>query len=133
MRALSGVVNASSFFARPISRVVYTNIRRSQVCYRSGLQDQVTPTDMFRRMSVIEEADLNEPDPEPDDNPDDVDFDDPLAELADRQSAPPRYEIATYPADFTLEVLKTKWDAGEIIIPLFQRGFVWSQAQASKL
>jgi hypothetical protein len=63
----------------------------------------------------------------------DVDFEDPASELSDRQSSPPRYEIATYPADFTLEVLRSKWDAGELVIPPFQRGFVWSQVQASKL
>jgi hypothetical protein len=63
----------------------------------------------------------------------DVAFEDPESELADRQSSPPRYDIATYPADFTLEGLKLKWDAGEIVIPTFQRGFVWSQVQASKL
>jgi Protein of unknown function DUF262 len=66
-------------------------------------------------------------------NPTDVEFDDAESELADRLSSPPQYEIATYPADFTLEVLKTKWDAEEIVIPPFQRGFVWSQTQASKL
>lgn len=66
-------------------------------------------------------------------SPDDIEFDDSAAELADRQSSPPRYEIATYPADFTLEVLQTKWAAGDLVIPRFQRKFVWSQAQASKL
>jgi hypothetical protein len=63
----------------------------------------------------------------------DVEFDDSASELADRQSSPPRYEIATYPADFTLEVLQSKWGAGDLVIPAFQRKFVWSQAQASKL
>lgn len=66
-------------------------------------------------------------------SPSDVEFDDSAAELADRQSSPPSYEIATYPADFTLEVLQTKWTAGDLVIPPFQRKFVWSQAQASKL
>lgn len=65
--------------------------------------------------------------------PNDIEFDDSVAELADRQSSPPRYEIATYPADFTLEVLQSKWIAGDLVIPRFQRKFVWSQAQASKL
>jgi hypothetical protein len=69
---------------------------------------------------------------EPDET-DDIVFDDPASELADRQSSPPRYDIATYPADFTLQVLKTKWDSDELIIPPFQRGFVWTQGQASKL
>src|SRR4051794_38536071 len=81
-----------------------------------------------------DEADAFSPTGAADQAPDsDVPFDDTLSELADRQSSPPSYEIATYPADFTLEVLETKWKAGELIIPPFQRGFVWSQAQASKL
>lgn len=63
----------------------------------------------------------------------DVEFEDTAAEMDDRQSSPPRYEIATYPADFTLEVLASKWESGEIYIPPFQRGFVWNQVQASKL
>jgi hypothetical protein len=84
-------------------------------------------------VAATDETDLQQPDPEPDENPDDVEFDDPLSELADRQSSPPSYQIATYPADFTLEVLKSKWDGGDIVIPPFQRGFVWSQAQASRL
>lgn len=99
----------------------------------SRLQDQGASSDIVGGMTALHETNLQEPDPEPDENPDDVEFEDPLSELADRQSSPPRYEIATYPADFTLEVLKSKWDAGEIIIPPFQRGFVWSQTQASKL
>ena len=43
------------------------------------------------------------------------------------------YEILTYPADFTLEVLVDKWHKKEITVPEIQRGFVWSQARASKL
>jgi hypothetical protein len=64
---------------------------------------------------------------------DEIDFDDPLSELDDRESSPPTYEIATYPADFTLEVLHSKWKNEDLQIPKFQRGFVWSQNQASKL
>ncbi|RSN42631.1 DUF262 domain-containing protein [Amycolatopsis sp. WAC 04197] len=63
----------------------------------------------------------------------DIDFEDNAAEIEDRQSSPPEYEIATYPADFTLEVLETKWKSKELVIPKFQRQFVWSQVQASKL
>lgn len=62
-----------------------------------------------------------------------VEFEDSAAELADRQSSPPRYDIATYPADFTLEGLADKWRDDELVIPPFQRGFVWTQVQASKL
>lgn len=63
----------------------------------------------------------------------DIDFEDSAADIEDRQSSPPRYEVATYPADFTLEVLHSQWMAGDIFIPKFQRGFVWNQVQASKL
>lgn len=63
----------------------------------------------------------------------DIDFDDVASELEDRQSSPATYEIATYPADFTLEVLVGKWKSKEIFIPPFQRGYVWNQVQASKL
>jgi len=56
-----------------------------------------------------------------------------LSEDVDYESAPPDYQIGTYPADFTLEVLHQKWKAKEIRIPEFQRSFVWKQVQASKL
>ena len=57
------------------------------------------------------------------------------SEEEDRASSPPSYEVVTYPADFTLEVLvaKLKGDPPEIDKPGFQRKFVWTQAQASKL
>ena len=55
------------------------------------------------------------------------------AEEEDYESAPPDYQIATYPADYTLEVLHQKWKSDEIEIPDFQRRFVWKQIQASKL
>ena len=55
------------------------------------------------------------------------------SELEDEQSSLRTYEILTYPADFTLEVLNDKYSRGQIAIPAFQRGFVWTQIQASKL
>jgi uncharacterized protein with ParB-like and HNH nuclease domain len=55
------------------------------------------------------------------------------SEELDQQSSPPSYEILAYPADFTLEVLVDKWKKGDIKIPKFQRRFVWTQAQSSKL
>ncbi len=55
------------------------------------------------------------------------------SEDRDRESTPPNYQIATYPADFTLEVLHQKWRAGDIEIPDFQRKYVWKQSQASRL
>ncbi|MBU2578153.1 DUF262 domain-containing protein [Patescibacteria group bacterium] len=66
-------------------------------------------------------------------HPDDIDFERIHSEEEDYESAPPEYEIHTYPADFTLEVLHQKWKAHDIEIPQFQRQFVWRQIQASKL
>jgi len=65
--------------------------------------------------------------------PEDIEFERIRSEEEDYESAPPAYEINTYPADFTLEVLHQKWKAGDIEIPRFQRQFVWKQIQASKL
>jgi hypothetical protein len=55
------------------------------------------------------------------------------SEELDEASGPSRYELFTYPADFTLEVLHQKWKNGDIIIPPIQRTYVWSQLQASRL
>jgi hypothetical protein len=65
--------------------------------------------------------------------PSDIEFERITSEEEDYESAPPTYEINTYPADFTLEVLHQKWKDGDIEIPRFQRQFVWKQVQASKL
>lgn len=43
------------------------------------------------------------------------------------------YDIATYPSDNTLSVWYEMWRAGDIIIPDFQRNFVWSMKQSSLL
>ena len=55
------------------------------------------------------------------------------SEEEDEQAAVPIYKIVSYPADPTLEVLHQRWQRKEIIIPKFQRGWVWSHSQASKL
>ena len=43
------------------------------------------------------------------------------------------YDIATYPSDNTLSVLKNQWIEQDIEIPDFQRGFVWTIKQSSLL
>lgn len=43
------------------------------------------------------------------------------------------YDIASYPSDLTLKVLKSMWDDGDIVIPKFQRNFVWNIKQSSLL
>ncbi len=55
------------------------------------------------------------------------------SEQDDLESSPPRYEIVTYPADFTLEGLVRKYRHGQLTIPGFQRKFVWSRRQATRL
>ena len=55
------------------------------------------------------------------------------SEEEDKETGVSLYKIISYPADYTLQGLYDKWDHGELIIPEFQRGWVWSHAKASKL
>jgi hypothetical protein len=64
---------------------------------------------------------------------DDIEIEQIQSEADDYESGPSEYEIATFPADFTLQVYADKWKDGDIEIPKFQRQFVWNQVQASKL
>lgn len=43
------------------------------------------------------------------------------------------FDISNYPADYTLQGYLDKYDAGSIVIPDFQRSYVWDQVKASKL
>lgn len=55
------------------------------------------------------------------------------SEIEDQSLEVTTYEINYYPADYTLQVLYDKWKSKEILIPSFQRGYVWTVSQASKL
>ncbi len=44
-----------------------------------------------------------------------------------------RYEISTFPTDFTVRVMYEKWKSGQLVIPEYQRRYVWSLPQASRL
>ena len=44
-----------------------------------------------------------------------------------------QYDIATYPSDYTLSGIQELWTAKDLIIPDFQREFVWSIEQGSLL
>jgi hypothetical protein len=55
------------------------------------------------------------------------------SETSDEESTPLEFEIATFPADFTLEVLNQKWQNQDFVIPPFQRKFVWKKPQSSRL
>lgn len=52
---------------------------------------------------------------------------------AEEDVSVPIYKIRVYPSDPTLEVLYSRWSRKEIIVTEFQRGWVWSSSQASKL
>jgi len=43
------------------------------------------------------------------------------------------YDIASYPSDFTLYGISQMWKDGDIVIPDYQREFVWSMRQSSLL
>lgn len=55
------------------------------------------------------------------------------SEVEDLEVDNASYKINTYGADFTLELLSSKLDDNEIIIPDFQRNYVWNAKKASKL
>ncbi|MBV6503859.1 MAG: hypothetical protein AKCLJLPJ_01953 [Fimbriimonadales bacterium] len=55
------------------------------------------------------------------------------SEKDDEEGGLATYEMQSYPADFTLEVLETKFKNGDIRIPDIQRKYVWSLPQASRL
>ena len=54
-------------------------------------------------------------------------------EVMEENEAAIAYDIASYPSDLTLSVVKEMWTNGDILIPEFQRNFVWSIAQSSLL
>jgi Protein of unknown function DUF262 len=56
-----------------------------------------------------------------------------VEEEEDEIPAPVTYDIATYPSDFTLSGIAQMWADNDIIIPDFQREFVWSIKQSSLL
>lgn len=55
------------------------------------------------------------------------------SETADNEMVLPSYKTSTYPADYTLEVLVDKWKDRQIVLPDFQRAFVWGRKQSSRL
>lgn len=55
------------------------------------------------------------------------------SEDEDREIGVPIYNILSYPSDPTLEVIFDRLDRGEIAISGFQRKWVWSHTQASRL
>ena len=55
------------------------------------------------------------------------------SEEEDQDAGAPIYRIRSYPSDPELETLYARWKREDIVIPSFQRGFVWKPSQASRL
>ncbi|SEU04647.1 GmrSD restriction endonuclease domain-containing protein [Pseudomonas graminis] len=58
---------------------------------------------------------------------------DPTDTDTDDEDSQPVYHISNYPADLTLRGYFDKYKSGQLIIPEFQRNYVWDQKKASKL
>lgn len=56
-----------------------------------------------------------------------------IDEVSNETEAFITYDIASYPSDLTLSVLVEMWKNGDIVIPEFQRNFVWDISQSSLL
>ncbi len=55
------------------------------------------------------------------------------SEEEDHNAGVPIYKIVSYPSDPTLEVINERNKRHEILIPPYQRGWVWKPTQASRL
>lgn len=64
---------------------------------------------------------------------DQIELEEIVSEQEDLDSDNAAYKIKTYGADFTLEILSRKLDTKEIIIPDFQRRYVWPPKKSSRL
>jgi hypothetical protein len=56
-----------------------------------------------------------------------------IDEVMEENEAAIAYDIASYPSDLTLSVVNEMWVNEDILIPSFQRNFVWSIKQSSSL
>lgn len=54
-------------------------------------------------------------------------------EEIDESEAYVQYDITAYPSDLTLSVIRDMWHADDIVVPEFQRKFVWTIHQSSLL
>lgn len=102
--------------ARPRPRKARSHLRVGQR-YRTGIGDRVTEQ---LEPGEVDATTADELDVEPTDSPAD-------------EGEQVRFEISSYPADYTVGVLVDKWRSGQLVIPEFQREYVWNLPQASRL
>jgi len=62
-----------------------------------------------------------------------TDDDLPVDEEQEDESVAINYDISSYPSDFTLSGIARMWEDGDILIPDYQREFVWTMQQSSLL
>ena len=77
-----------------------------------------------------------DPEEELQDNPEEdpkEDLEEDLEEEDEEDDSHIKYDIASYPSDYTLSGLNEMWWNKDIEIPNYQREFVWTQKQASLL
>lgn len=63
----------------------------------------------------------------------DEDWDFDQTDKDDGDSVSNSYQISYFPADFTLKGFLDKWDSGQLVVPKFQRKYVWDIKKASRL
>ncbi|MGB3479947.1 MAG: DUF262 domain-containing protein [bacterium] len=68
-----------------------------------------------------------------DQNDDEDNFEEIQSEIDDKETDLAPYKLITYGADYTLQVLVDKLEAEDIIVPPFQRKYIWPLVKASKL
>ena len=56
-----------------------------------------------------------------------------VEEEAEEETVSVEYDITSYPSDFTLSIIAQMWKDNDIVIPSYQREFVWTINQASLL
>ena len=64
--------------------------------------------------------------------PDELEIE-PTEEPFDEEQDRFRHEISYYPSDMTLKDYQDKWNTKQLVLPAFQRAYVWDQIRASKL
>ncbi len=62
----------------------------------------------------------------------DVNIDDDLLGDLEEEVVPLKYSITSYGADYVVDVLIRRIEKGDIYIPTFQRGYVWTHRTASR-
>src|SRR4051812_37743221 len=56
-----------------------------------------------------------------------------VEELREEELTPFKYSITSYGADYPVDGLVKRLESGSILIPTFQRGYVWKISEASRL